>query len=120
MIPELDPVIHAQARLRVVSALAEIHEGDQIAFLRLQDLLEMTTGNLSTHVRKLQEAGYVDVHKTFHHRTPATYLSLTSSGRAAFDRYVDSLRQLLARNGQGGTDQGGTDQADDGQVRSEP
>ena len=52
-IPELDPVIHAQARLRVVSALSALREDDRITFPRLQELLAMTAGNLSVHLRKL-------------------------------------------------------------------
>ena len=52
---ELDPVIHSQARLRVVAALAQFHRGDAIAFTKLQEVLGMTAGNLSTHLRKLEE-----------------------------------------------------------------
>ncbi len=55
-IPELDPVIHAQARLRVTASLASLCEGDKITFPRLQELLDMTAGNLSTHLRKLEDA----------------------------------------------------------------
>ncbi len=61
---ELDPVIHAAARLRITAALATLHRDESITFPRLQELLEMTAGNLSTHVRKLEEAGYVAVEKT--------------------------------------------------------
>ena len=83
---ELDPVIHAQARLRVVATLAALPRGDRIAFPRLQKLLDMTAGNLSTHLRKLEDAGYVEVTKTHQGRTPATYLALTRRGRRAFER----------------------------------
>lgn len=93
--PELDPVIHAQARLRVVAALSALHEGDRIAFPRLQDILRMTAGNLSVHLRKLEDAGYVEVTKTHQGRTPATLIRLTRRGRVAFDDYTAALHALL-------------------------
>jgi DNA-binding MarR family transcriptional regulator len=94
-IPELDPVIHAQARLRVVSALSVMREEDSIAFPRLQETLRMTAGNLSVHLRKLEDAGYVEVIKTHHGRTPMTLVKLTRRGRLAFDDYTAALRALL-------------------------
>ena len=94
-LPELDPVIHAQARLRVVSALSMLREGDRLAFPRLQQMLRMTAGNLSVHLRKLEDAGYVEVVKTHHGRTPVTYVHLTRRGRLAFEDYTAALRALL-------------------------
>jgi DNA-binding MarR family transcriptional regulator len=93
--PELDPVIHAQARLRVMSALSILRHDDRIAFPRLQAELGMTAGNLSVHLRKLEDAGYVEVTKTHHGRTPATLIQLTRRGRLAFDDYTAALRALL-------------------------
>ncbi len=92
---ELDPVIHASARLRITAALAALERGDRISFPRLQELLGMTAGNLSTHLRKLEDAGYVDVDKTFQGRSPVTYLSLSQLGRRAFEDYTAQLRTLL-------------------------
>ena len=92
---ELDPVIHASARLRITAALAALGTGDRISFPRLQELLDMTAGNLSTHLRKLEDAGYVEVDKTFQGRSPATYLSLSAAGRRAFEDYTAQLRSLL-------------------------
>jgi DNA-binding MarR family transcriptional regulator len=94
-VTELDPVIHAQARLRVVSALSVLHDDDRIAFPRLQESLRMTAGNLSVHLRKLEDAGYVEVTKTHHGRTPTTLVRLTRRGRLAFDDYTAALRALL-------------------------
>lgn len=94
--PELDPVIHAQARLRVVATLAALPHGDRLAFPRLQRLLDMTGGNLSTHLRKLEDADYVAVTKTHEGRTPVTYVALTRRGRDAFEAYTAALRVLLA------------------------
>ena len=92
---DLDPVIHAQARLKVTTTLATLPTGDRISFPRLQQLLDMTAGNLSTHLRKLEDAGYVEVTKTHQGRTPITYVKLTRPGRRAFEDYVSALRQLL-------------------------
>jgi DNA-binding MarR family transcriptional regulator len=94
-VDELDPVIHAQARLRICAALATLEVGESISFPRVQDLLGMTAGNLSTHLRKLEDAAYVDVTKTHQGRTPVTYLALTTAGRRAFEDYTTALRRLL-------------------------
>jgi DNA-binding MarR family transcriptional regulator len=91
----LDPVIHATARLRVMATLAALGPGDELSFPKLQRLLEMTAGNLSTHLRKLEDAGYVRVTKTHEGRTPATYLALTPRGRVAFDQYTVAVTTLL-------------------------
>jgi len=92
---ELDAVIHAPARLRVVATLAALPEGDELSFPKLRKLLDMTAGNLSTHLRKLEDAGYVRVTKTHEGRTPATYLALTARGRMAFEDYTTALNTLL-------------------------
>ncbi|AYF97280.1 transcriptional regulator [Protaetiibacter intestinalis] len=92
---ELDPVIHASARLRICATLAALDAGDRISFPRLQELLAMTAGNLSTHLRKLEDAGYLAVDKTFQGRSPVTYLSLSTAGRRAFEDYTAQLRSLL-------------------------
>jgi DNA-binding MarR family transcriptional regulator len=92
---ELDPVIHASARLRITATLATLVAGDRLAFPRLQQLLGMTPGNLSTHLRKLEDAGYVEVTKAHQGRSPVTYLSLSSRGRGAFENYTENLKKLL-------------------------
>jgi len=92
---DLDPVIHATSRLRIMTTLATLAPGDKLAFTALQSTLEMTTGNLSTHLTKLAEAGYITIEKTFEGRKPATYLWLTADGRQAFDTYLADLRSLL-------------------------
>lgn len=95
VLPALDPVIHSQPRLRVSVALATLAPDDQLAFPRLQELVAMTAGNLSTHLRKLEDAGYVSVIKTYRRRTPVTYLSLTRAGRRALEDYTAALQDLL-------------------------
>ncbi|HET7414555.1 MAG TPA: transcriptional regulator [Arthrobacter sp.] len=91
----LDPVIHAEARLRVIATLNSIGEENEISFPKLRKMLEMTAGNLSTHLRKLEEASYVEQTKVIEGRSPATYVRITARGRLAFLEYRQSLRSLL-------------------------
>lgn len=92
---ELDPVIHADARLRVMSALNTLGPHESVAFPKLRDILGMTAGNLSTHLRKLEDAGYITQEKVIEGRSPATYLGITAAGIAAFDAYKRQLMELL-------------------------
>lgn len=93
--PELDPVIHAESRLRAITTLNEVGERNRIAFTKLQKILDMTAGNLSTHLRKLEDAGYITVSKMIEGRTPATYVAITPAGTAAYAAYRTALHQLL-------------------------
>lgn len=92
---DLDPVIHTQARLKVCATLATLGRGERITFTRLQDLLDMTPGNLLTHLRRLQDAGYVAMDKGTG-RSPVTTVALSPRGRVAFDDYRAALRALLS------------------------
>jgi DNA-binding MarR family transcriptional regulator len=92
----LDPVIHAPARLRLMVTLAALPDGDTLSFTRLQDMLGLTPGNLITHLRKLEDAGYVQTEKTGSGVNALTTVALTRAGRGALDRYTAVLRQLLA------------------------
>ena len=92
---ELDPVIHAPARLRIMVTLATLPEGDNLSFTRLQDLIGLTPGNLITHLRKLEDAEYVTTVKSGRGVTARTAVSLTRDGRAALDRYTAVVRELL-------------------------
>ena len=91
----LDPVIHAPARLRIMVTLAALPDGDNLSFTRLKDLIGLTPGNLITHLRKLEDAGYVTTQKNGAGVTARTSIALSHSGRAALDRYTAVLRQLL-------------------------
>ena len=91
----LDPLIHAPARLRIVVTLANLPDGDELSFPRLQELLGLTPGNLITHLRKLEEAGYVTTEKTGHGIWSRTTIALTNRGRAALEEYTEALRDLL-------------------------
>lgn len=94
---ELDPVIHAPVRLRIVTHLdaALASPDDEVTFPRLQRDLDLTAGNLTTHLAKLEQAGYVATTKTFTGRKPVTYVRLTEEGRAAFRTYRAALLALL-------------------------
>ncbi|MGB6457094.1 MAG: transcriptional regulator [Streptosporangiaceae bacterium] len=96
---DLDPVIHAPARLRIVVTLATLAEGEDLAFTRLQDLIGLTPGNLITHLRKLEDAGYVSTLKSGRGVTARTGVSLTPAGRTALESYTTALRQLLDGTG---------------------
>ena len=91
----LDPVIHVPARLRIMVALATLPDGDSLSFSRLQQLLDLTAGNLITHLRKLQDAGYVANVKSRQSGPAKTTVSLTHAGRAALEQYSATLRGLL-------------------------
>ena len=92
---ELDPIIHVQARLRIVTVLDTLSLGDSLSFPRLQRLLDVTSGNLATHLKRLEESGYVKVEKVLEGRSPVTYVRLTDEGRHAFRVYKRNLRALL-------------------------
>lgn len=93
---ELDPVIHTVARLRITAVLAALAPADSLSFTRLQSLLDLTAGNLTTHLRKLEDAGYVETVRLGSGRNGNTTVRLTGVGRRAFDDYSRSLRSLLA------------------------
>ncbi len=90
--PDLDPVIHVPARLRIMVTLATLPQTASLSFSRLQRLLGLTAGNLITHLRKLDEAGYVTSVKA---PRKGTAVSLTHTGRAALEQYTAALRDLL-------------------------
>ncbi len=95
-VEELDPLIHVPARLRVVATLAALPDGDTLSFTRLQDMIGLTPGNLITHLRKLEDAGYVATEKTGNGPASLTTVMLTRKGRAALDAYAAALRHLIA------------------------
>ena len=88
----LDRVIHEPARLMLVALLSAVESADFIYLLKESDL---TKGNLSVHLSKLEEAGYVEAEKTFRGKMPHTEYRLTSKGKSAFDQYRKSLSSAL-------------------------
>jgi len=89
---QLDRVIHEKGRLAIMSMLAASPE---LSFTELRDTLAMTDGNLTTHIRALQEAGYLAVAKSFQNRRPLTTCSLTPAGRRAFTEYINLLEKIV-------------------------
>ena len=90
-----DELIHQPVRLQIMAALNSLDEESQLDFGTLRDLLGVTDGNLATHLRKLEDAGYVRITKTFVGRRPRTYVSITPEGRRAFSEHVQALREIL-------------------------
>ena len=95
LVDELDPLLHEQRRLAIVSVLAAVPD---LTFTELRDTLEMTVGNLSVHLQKLEEKGYVAIDKQFVGRRPQTRLKLTLAGRSALTRYLDHLEALVRQS----------------------
>ena len=88
----LDEIIHVPTRLAIVTLLSQV-EYAEFSFLR--DHLRMTDGNLSSHLRVLEQAGYTEVTKAFVGRKPKTTYCLTARGRAAFDAYLTTLQDVI-------------------------
>jgi DNA-binding MarR family transcriptional regulator len=92
---QLDRVIHEKGRLAIMSALAAAPE---LSFTELRDLLDMTDGNLTTHIRTLQQEGFISVAKSYQNNRPLTSCSLTAAGRKAFAEYISLLEQIVRQS----------------------
>ena len=92
---DLDPILHSQLRLAVISLLMQQPEAD---FTLLREKTNATAGNLSVQINKLREAGYIEVQKQFHNNYPQTICRITLSGKKAFDKYVMNLQSYLHIN----------------------
>ena len=92
---ELNQIIHQPVRLRIMSTLVTLSEGEEVDFTYLRDLLEVTDGNLGAHLRKLEDAAYITVNKTFVERKPRTYISASAEGRKVFKEHVAALESIL-------------------------
>ncbi|MCK9559334.1 MAG: transcriptional regulator [Candidatus Marinimicrobia bacterium] len=89
---ELDPLIHSRIRLSILSILMPVKE---VEFVYLKETIGTTDGNLSTHLTKLEEAGYITIKKEFVNKRPRTTCQLSSKGRAAFIQYVETLNKFI-------------------------
>ncbi|HQZ95338.1 MAG TPA: transcriptional regulator [Pyrinomonadaceae bacterium] len=89
---DLDKVIHERMRLGIISALAA---NAKLSFTELKTLLNTTDGNISVHARKLEDAGYVTLEKSFKGRMPLTEYKITKAGREALTRYLDHMEALI-------------------------
>jgi len=89
---DIDQVIHAPARLMVLTYLYVVESAD---YVFLQNLTGLTWGNLATHLAKLEEAGYITVHKGYRGKKPHTSISMTEEGRKAFREYKEKMQKIL-------------------------
>lgn len=89
---ELDPLLHSQLRLAIMSILMNVEEAD---FVYLKEKTESTAGNLSVQLDKLSTAGYISVEKSLSGKRPRTVCSITKKGQCAFKEYVETLRTYL-------------------------
>ena len=92
---DLDPLLHSQLRLSIMSLLISVQEAD---FTFLQEKTEATSGNLSVQISKLEEAGYLKVNKTFKGKKPNTSCMITQEGIEAFEKYVETLQQYIGKD----------------------
>jgi len=92
-VKEIDRLIHEPARLIIMANLYVVESAD---FLYLMNQTGLTFGNLSSHMSRLEEAGYIEVEKSFVDKRPNTRLSLTEAGRVAFDEYRASMKRLFS------------------------
>lgn len=95
MFRKLDPLLHSELRLAIVSLLVELEEAD---FVYIKEQTEATAGNLSVQIDKLAQAGYIEVKKGFQGKKPRTVCRLSDKGRKAFESYVDVLKDYLVRH----------------------
>ena len=93
--PALNETIHQTARLRVMAVLVTLDLSAEVEFTYLRGLLDLTDGNLGAHLRKLEEAGFIAVNKTFVDRKPRTFISATNEGRHVFKEHVEALQAIL-------------------------
>ena len=94
MFEELDPLLHSQLRLSIISLLISVDEAD---FVYLKEQTGATSGNLSVQIDKLKEAGYIGVNKSFRGKMPCTVCSITKKGVAAFETYAKALQSYLGK-----------------------
>ncbi len=92
MFNDLDPILHSQLRLSIVSILISVEEAE---FTFIKESTGAAAGNISIQIKKLQEAGYVKVEKTFKNNYPNTTVSMTKKGMKAFEDYVNDLKKYI-------------------------
>ena len=94
MFKELNPLLHSELRLAVMSLLISVEEAD---FVYIRQQTKATAGNLSVQINKLNKAGYVDVNKMFKGKMPCTVCKITSQGVDAFEEYVEALKSYIIK-----------------------
>ena len=94
MLPDLDPLLHSQLRLAIMSTLVS---SSTINFTDLKDITDATSGNLSVQMKKLEKAGYLTIEKGYHDNYPLTTLKITEKGLHAFEQYIEALSKYLPK-----------------------
>ena len=92
---DADEIIHQSTRLKIMSALHSLRGSERLEFTELRALVQATDGNLGTHLATLEKAGYIEIEKDFVGKKPRTRVSITRSGRRAFERHVAYLREVI-------------------------
>jgi len=92
MFNDLDPILHSQLRLSIISILMTVDEAN---FTFIQETTKAAAGNISIQIKKLQDAGYIQVKKTFKNNYPNTTVSITKKGIEAFENYVTDLKKYI-------------------------
>ena len=92
MYNDLDPLLHSQLRLAIISMLVS---SKKVEFTFIKNETKAAAGNISIQIKKLQEAGYIDVEKTFQNNYPKTMVSITNKGLQAFEAYVENLKKYI-------------------------
>lgn len=92
MFKDLDPILHSQLRLAIMSLLISVKKAE---FTYLKEQTKSTAGNLSVQLQKLKEAGYIEIEKSFKDNYPQTVCKVTKSGISAFESYVKNLKQYI-------------------------
>jgi len=95
----VNELIHQPTRLKIMATLNALRGAAKLEFTELRKLLDVTDGNLGTHLTTLEKAGYVDIEKSFVDKKPRTRVSLTRAGRRAFDAHVQYLLDILHASG---------------------
>ncbi len=95
MFKDLDPILHSQLRLAIISVLATVESAD---FNYLKEQTQATSGNLSVQINKLKEVGYIEVKKKFKGNYPQTICRITKLGSIKFNEYIDALQKYIRRN----------------------
>ena len=93
--PEINTIIHQPARLKIMASLMTLEPGEQVDFVYLRKILNLTDGNLGAHLAKLENAGYVKIEKTFIARKPRTFINSTGKGGDAFQDHIAALEAII-------------------------
>lgn len=92
MYNDLDPLLHSQLRLAIISMLIN---SEKVEFTHIKEETKAASGNISIQIKNLQEAGYIEVEKTFKNNYPKTFVSITDKGVKAFESYVNDLKKYI-------------------------